>query len=106
MRNVLALITVGLSAVLLSHPASADALDGDWCNDANGKLTIDGSIIITPKGNRVMGDYSRHRFEYKAPEPGWNGGKVIIIQQFSDTRMQLTVEGEIAQEWKPCQVIS
>lgn len=102
--RILALIIVGL--LFFGQPAWADALDGDWCNGIDGKLTIDGSIIITPAGNSVNGNYGRHRFEYTAPENDWNAGKLIVIQQFSEELMELTVEGEAGRKWRPCQVIS
>lgn len=86
--------------------ASADALDGDWCNLTDGKLTIDGSVIITPAGNRVMGDYGRHRFIYTAPEGDWHGGETIVIQQYSEQLMKLTVGDGESREWRPCQVVS
>ena len=90
----------------LSGPALADALDGDWCNPIDGKLTIDGSTIITPTGQSVEGNYERHRFSYTPPEGDWNAGKPIVIQQYSYTLMKLTVGDQPAREWRPCQVIS
>ena len=84
----------------------ADSLDGDWCNDVDGKLTIDGALITTPGGQRVEGQYGRHRFEYTAPAGDWNGGKSIVIQQFSEQLMELTVEGDTGRRWKPCQFVS
>ncbi|MEP0945027.1 MAG: hypothetical protein ABJH63_09415 [Rhizobiaceae bacterium] len=86
--------------------ASADSLDGDWCNLIDGKLTIDGAVIITPSGNRVMGNYGRHRFIYTAPEGGWHGGKTIVIQQYSEQLMKLTAGDAASKEWRPCQVVS
>ena len=86
--------------------ALADSLDGDWCNAIDGKLTIDGSQIITPAGNRIKGNYGQHRFEYKAPSGGWHGGKSIIIQQFSEQLMELRVDDEQGRQWRPCQIVS
>ena len=106
MRLPLILSFAMLLSALFSASASADALDGEWCNEKDGKLTIDGSIIIAPDGNRVMGDYTRHRFEYTAPEGSWNAGKKVTIQQFSETLMELTVDGQSPSQWKPCIVIS
>ncbi len=95
-------------AFLLSVPtgALADSLDGDWCNPVDGKLTIDGSQITTPAGNRVTGNYGRHRFEYTAPAGGWNGGKSIVIQQFNEQLMELSVERAAGRQWRPCQIVS
>ena len=99
-------IAIIISVFCSTAPAWADALDGDWCNPVDGKLTIDGRVITTPKGNKIEGIYGRHRFEYDAPAGGWNGGQRIIIQQFSETRMQLRAGEKPASEWKPCQVVS
>lgn len=90
----------------MSSLAMADALDGDWCNDVDGKLTIDGSTITTPGGQQVEGKYGRHRFEYTAPAGDWNGSKSIVIRQFSEQSMELTVEGGSGRRWQPCQIVS
>lgn len=91
---------------LTSWPALADSLDGDWCNPEDGKLTIEGNTIITPSGNALAGEYGRHRFVYIAPEGDWNGGKRIVIQQFSDEMMELSVGDGHPHKWRPCQFVS
>ena len=103
MQLRMAIIT---SLLFAAVPAWADSLDGDWCNEVDGKLTIDGSTIITPAGRKITGTYGRHRFEYDAPAGGWNGGDLIVIQQFSETRMQLQAGEKPASDWKPCQIVS
>ena len=80
----------------------ADALDGDWCNERDGKLTINGSSIITPSGSTISGNYSRHRFTYRAPEGDWNGGKNIVIQQLNEEAMDLSVDENTPTRWSPC----
>jgi hypothetical protein len=97
-----------LIAGLLLTPslAWADALDGDWCHPTDGKLTIDGAVITTPSGKQINGSYGRHRFEYTAPADDWHAGKSIVIQQFSEQLMELTVQGETSRQWRPCQVVS
>ena len=97
-----------LAAILFScsGPALADRLDGDWCNFDDGKLTIEGSVILTPWGNQVEGTYGRHRFEYTAPAKDWHGGKTIVIQQYGDDLMELSVDGGQPKQWRPCQVVS
>jgi hypothetical protein len=51
----------------LSPIALADAIDGDWC-DANGKrMSIRGPSIVTPGGQQISGNYSRHYFSYVIP---------------------------------------
>jgi len=52
-----------LLLVLLSSTALADAIDGNWCNEINGRrLSINGPEIVTPGGNRITGNYGRHDF--------------------------------------------
>ena len=89
-----------------SGPAHADSLDGDWCNPVDGKLTIDGSLIITPTGNQVRGQYGRHRFEYTAPEGDWNGGQTIVILQYNEQLMKMRIGDSPERPWRPCQIIS
>lgn len=97
-----------LALAFLAVPGSAfaDELTGDWCNNEDGKLTIQGSRIITPGGMEVEGDYTRHRFEYTAPSGDWNGGGNIVIRQFSDELMELSVDGGPGKKWTPCLVTS
>ena len=96
-----------LSAIpLFTVPAWADSLDGDWCNPIDGKLTIDGSKIITPGGVRVTGNYGRHRFEYLAPSGDWQAGRSIVIQQFGEQLMELSAGDQPGKKWRPCQVVS
>ncbi len=97
-----------LTAILCASasPSLADALDGQWCNNEDGRLAIDGNIITTPAGDRVEGDYGRHRFVYIAPPGSWNAGKRIVIQQLSDQEMELSVGDGMPHKWGPCQVVS
>ena len=99
-------LLVSLLPFVVAFPAHADALDGDWCNQQDGKLTIDGSTIFTPGGAKTTGEYGRHRFEYLAPAGDWNSGKRIVIQQLSDQVMELSVGDGLPHRWKPCQVVS
>jgi len=84
----------------------ADSLDGDWCNPIDGKLTIDGSTISTPGGKSVAGNYGRHRFEYTAPDDDWQAGQSIVIQQFNEQLMELSVGDQPGRKWRPCQLVS
>ena len=52
---------------ILSSIALADAIDGDWC-DSNGKrMSIRGPTMVTPGGQQISGNYSRHYFSYVIP---------------------------------------
>ncbi|MEP1209136.1 MAG: hypothetical protein ABJM29_20635 [Rhizobiaceae bacterium] len=87
-------------------PVWADALDGDWCNPTDGKLTIDGPTIITPAGQSVKGNYGRHRFTYTAPAGDWQAGQDIVIQQYNEQLMELKIGDQQGRKWRPCQVVS
>lgn len=102
MRYALAILALSTA----SSPAFADKLDGDWCNLDDGKLTINGSTITTPFDIKVQGRYSRHRFEYVAPAGDWHAGKTIIIQQFGDELMELSVDKGQPKPWRPCRYTS
>ncbi len=102
-RSLLTIISLFLMS---TSAAFADSLDGDWCNPIDGKLTVDGSTIITPGGKSVTGNYGRHRFDYTAPDGDWQAGQSIVIQQFSEQLMELSVGGQPGQKWRPCQVVS
>ena len=105
MKYRLLFITTTLSYLLIQS-AFADALDGDWCNARDGKLTIMGSTIQTPGGRSVSGQYTRHRFNYTAPEGDWNAGKAIVIQQLNENAMDLSIDGGPPSRWSPCLVTS
>ena len=99
-------VLIVLALSLAQSPAFADQLDGDWCNLDDGKLTITGSTITTPFGIEVQGKYSRHRFEYLAPVGDWHAGKNIVIQQFGDDLMELSVDKGQPKQWHPCRFTS
>src|SRR5262245_16090896 len=50
----------------LAAEARADAIDGEWCLGP-AHFAIDGPNILTPGGNRIQGNYSRHGFLYVVP---------------------------------------
>lgn len=106
MSKVAPALIAAVLTVLTTSPALADRLDGDWCNFDDGKLTIEGSTILTPWGTKVEGTYGRHRFDYTAPANDWHAGKSIVIQQYGDDLMELSVDGGQPKQWRPCQVVS
>ncbi len=76
------LATAGTIVVLvgLASSARADAIDGDWCQ-ANGKrMTIRGPEIVTPGGQKINGNYSRHYFSYVIPSGEAGAGAPVDIQ--------------------------
>lgn len=93
-----------LAVLWLAAPAAlADALDGAWCEVGTAReLRIDGDMIETPGGNRIVGVYRRHTFEYVVPDGEPGAGGEVFLQQFSDTRMQATLNGGAPMEWTRC----
>ncbi len=99
-------LALGVVALLLIPlPASADAIDGDWCF-ATQNLHIQGPRIRIPSGLEMTGDYSRHGFQYTVPatEPG--AGTAISMQLFSEELMQLTRAGGVLEMWRRCKPVS
>lgn len=88
-------------------PASADAIDGQWCLGAS-HFAIDGPNILTPGGNRIQGDYSRHGFAYVVPtnEPG--AGSRIEMVLLNEETVQLTRKGPASDPeiWRRCKPTS
>ena len=94
-----------LAALLLALSATAvraDAIDGDWCHADGRKLSINGTALTTPAGNKLTGDYDRHHFAYVVPagEPG-TGAKVSIVL-LSELQMRLKPPAGEEQDWRRC----
>lgn len=85
-------------------PASADAIDGDWCLTDGRHMTIRGPDITTPGGTKMRGQYSRHSFSYVVPagEPGT--GETVSIILLNDLLAHSRQGGPDApvQEWRRC----
>lgn len=92
------------AAFVAATPASADAIDGDWCL-ANGRhLSINGPEIVTPRGKRMQGRYDRHAFSYVAPAGEPNAGMEISMSLIDDDTMQVVIGAKSTQpkEWRRC----
>ena len=88
-------------------PARADAIDGEWCLGSS-HFAIDGPSILTPGGNRIQGNYSRHGFFYVVPanEPG-AGGEIDMVLLNEET-VRLTRKGQTSgpEIWRRCKPTS
>lgn len=82
-----------LSGALLaaSGTAQADAIDGNWCNPERGRFEIRGSQIVTPGGNRLSGNYSRHAYDYVAPAGDAFVGKTVNMVLADEETIHLMV---------------
>jgi hypothetical protein len=102
--------TVVIAALALHigvSPAHADAIDGQWCLGPS-HFAIEGPSILTPGGNRIQGNYSRHAFAYVVPasEPG--AGGEIDMQLLNEETVQLTRKGQTSppEIWRRCKPTS
>ena len=90
-------------------PASADAIDGDWCLGA-ANLHIQGPAIRTPGGKDITGDYGRHAFRYQAPAGDQDAGAEVLMRLLNEDTMELmrrTGSGDGPVEtWKRCLPVS
>jgi hypothetical protein len=105
-RIIPAIALLALSA----SPASADAIDGQWCHEGS-SLQIDGPSIRTPGGARISGDYSRHAFAYVAPDGEAGEGGMVEMRLLGDDDMDLRKvplggEPSVWERWRRCQVTS
>jgi hypothetical protein len=95
---------------LLTVPALADKIDGDWCNAEGQHFRIDGSRIETPAGIATTGDYRRHFFHYVAPAGDPDEGQAIDMTLQSEELLflQRTRSGETGptEKWRRCQMTS
>ena len=82
---------LGLAAAVLaawSGPASADAIDGDWCFKDGRNLTIAGPKIRTPGGLTIAGDYDRHAFRYVVPAGEAGAGDRVVMLLMSEEMLR------------------
>jgi hypothetical protein len=107
-RHLAAATLVAAGALcLVPIGAHADAIDGEWCL-GSAHFAIDGPNILTPGGNRIQGNYSRHGFFYVVPanEPG-AGGEIDMLL-LNEEMMQLTCKGQASapEIWRRCKPTS
>ena len=76
MRLLLSLLALLFTMFIMPPPAHADGIDGDWCSEEGGqRISIQGSIIITPGGTTTQGEYTGHSFSFVAPSPEPEAGQ-------------------------------
>lgn len=96
--------------VLLTVPAIADSIDGDWCSPDGAHLRIEGPSITLGAGQSIMGKYDRHAFSYIAPQGDPESGKEIVFILRSETEMRRVRDPmampEHADIWRRCETIS
>lgn len=102
MRYAIA-ITAGL---VLSSPAMADEISGDWCSEMGHHVRIEGDRITTPGGQETLGFRSRHNFDFTIPEGEADAGTDVEMRQQSEERVIVTYDGQPPQTWHRCQPVS
>lgn len=97
---------LALALGVLAGPAFADAIDGNWCHSDGRRFTIRGAEIVTPGGQRMEGNYSRHAFSYvvPAPEPGAGGMTVMTLANENTVylRQGETSAASASETWVRC----
>ena len=99
-------VTLMLTATALaglSGGARADVIDGAWCREPGGRLTIDGPTIVTPAGTATRGTYSRHYFSYVVPSGESGAGTTIEMRLLNEETMQMRAGPAAPVEtWRRC----
>ncbi len=93
---------------LVSTPALADKIDGDWCHVDGRHFTINYHDLTTPGGHHVLGDYGRHSFSYVVPEGEPDSGATVEMMLVNEQTVQLKVSGNNSppQTFKRCEQVS
>lgn len=89
---------------LSALPASADAIDGDWCRADGRQMSIRGPEIVTAGGRQTRGNYTRHSFSYVIPPDEEGAGEtvsIILLNEFLAHARQGGADAPV-QEWKRC----
>jgi hypothetical protein len=83
--------------------ARADAIDGDWCSPDGRHLEIHGPRIITPAGNQLAGNYTRHSFAYVVPAIERDAGVTVSMQLLNEEMVRVTPKpGAPGETWLRC----
>ena len=97
------LLGLALAAIFLPAQAWADQIDGHWCFEDGRNMSIAGPKIVTPGGNRIEGNYTRHAFSYIVPDDEPGAGTVVAMNQLSDLVIHVRPDGVTEpQVWRRC----
>ena len=92
----------------LSLGAHADQINGNWCASNGQTISIDGSQVITPFGNKVSANHDRHHIDYQIPAGEPNAGDQFTANQLSDDEIRVKIVGDKgpiqgkSEIWTPC----
>jgi hypothetical protein len=99
------LATAAIALALLTGPALADAIDGDWCHNDGRRFSIRGPQLVTPGGKHMEGNYSRHWFSYVVPAPESGSGQTVFMTLVDENTVQTRLGEETAakaETWIRC----
>jgi hypothetical protein len=104
MSSRLLIFFVATGMLLQTGVGHADAIDGDWCSADRMRMSISGEKITTPGGKQILGNYSRHAFDYVVPS-GENGSgdivSIILRGEYLALSRQGPTQGPL-KEWHRC----
>ena len=80
-----ALLVAGIAS------AQADVIDGHWCYPDGRRISIQGPAIVTPGGNHLDGNYSRHFFRYVTPSVEPDAGQTVFMALINEDTVHLRV---------------
>ena len=75
-------------------------------------MSINGPNVITPDGNKVIAEYSRHRINYEIPHGERHAGGKIYADQIDDEHIRVTLIKKVQVEpgahdtWTRCAFVS
>lgn len=87
--HVMKIAAVVSGLALLTCPALADSIDGNWCHNDGRRFSIRGPEIVTPGGKRMEGNYSRHGFSYVAPQLEASAGQAVVMTLANENTVYL-----------------
>ena len=61
-------------------PALAGVLDGSWCAPDGRSITVAGTNVVTPGGQKTSGAYNKEAFHFRVPPGEWDAGKEIWME--------------------------
>jgi hypothetical protein len=104
-RPLFRLLIAGAALAWLSaSPVRADAIDGDWCSADGKRMKIRGPEIVTPGGNQLRGEYTRHSFIYVVPAGEAGAGErvsIILLSEYLAHARQGAADAPV-QVWNRC----
>jgi len=98
------MLPLALAVLMQAGAAYADAIDGDWCSADGQRMSIRGDNVTIPSGKQIVGNYSRHAFDYVIPsgESGSGDTVNIILRNEYLAFSRQGANGDKPTEWRRC----